>query len=83
MGVAILVWYSSNYTVNEPGSPQFWWLLNIVKPQPETDFEKQIATVLANSRNIEDPNEELTEAERQALMRISLEEVYFVCVTLL
>ncbi|XP_064404194.1 U3 small nucleolar RNA-associated protein 14 homolog A-like isoform X2 [Halichondria panicea] len=42
--------------------------------KPQSDFELQIASVLAGSDNVEVENEELTKAERESLTRLSLEE---------
>ncbi len=43
--------------------------------QPQSEFEREIASVLADSRNVEMEGEELTRAEREALTQLSLEEV--------
>ena len=43
--------------------------------QPITEMEKEIATVLEGSENVERNDEELTEAEKKALLKMSLEEV--------
>ena len=40
-----------------------------------TELEKEIADVLAGSSNVEKAGEELTDAEKKALLRMSVEEV--------
>ncbi|KAL5506189.1 hypothetical protein EMCRGX_G007783 [Ephydatia muelleri] len=42
--------------------------------QPMTELEKEIADVLAGSSNVEKAGEELTDAEKKALLRMSVEE---------
>lgn len=57
------------YSIHKPCS---FFLLLI---QPITELEKEIADVLTGSSNVEKDDEELTDAEKRALLRMSVEEV--------
>ena len=51
------------------------WVIFLLLIQPMTELEKEIADVLAGSSNVEKAGEELTDAEKKALLRMSVEEV--------